>query len=45
MYITLVCILSKLKLCFAEVSDLVNLACLDAGLVMCDNFVATYANQ
>ena len=45
MYITLVRILLKLKLYFAEVWDLVNLACLDAGHVMCDNSATTYADQ
>ena len=37
--------LLKLKLYFAKVVDLVNLACLDAGHVMCDNYAATYADQ
>ena len=45
MYTTLVCMLLKSKLYFAEVVDLVNLACLDAELVMCDNYASTYADQ
>ena len=44
MYTTLMCMFLKLKPYFAEVVDLVNLACLDAGHVMCDNYAATYAN-
>ena len=39
------CMFLKLKLYFVEVVDSVNLACLDASHVMCDNYVATYANQ
>ena len=45
MYTTLVCMLLKLKLYFAEVVDLVNLACPDADHVMCDNYVATHSDQ
>ena len=35
----------KLKLYLAEVLDLVSLACLDVGHVMCDNYAATYVDQ
>ena len=45
MYTTLVCMLLKLNLYFAEVVDLVNLACPDAGHVICDNYAATYTDQ
>ena len=38
------CMFSKLKLYFAKVVDLVKLAYLDVGHVMCNNYVATYAN-
>ena len=41
---TSMCMFLKLKLYFAQVVDLVNLACLDAGHVMYDNYAATYAN-
>ena len=41
---TSMCMFLKLKLYFAQVVDLVNLACLDAGHVMYDNYAVTYAN-
>ena len=44
MYTTSMCSFLKLKLYFAEELDLVNLACVDSGHVMCDNYTATYAN-
>ena len=44
MYTTSMCVFLKLKLYFTEVVNIVDLACLDASHVMCDNYAATYAN-
>ena len=38
------CMSFKLKLYFAEVVDLVKLANLDVGHVMCNDYTTTYAN-
>ena len=44
MYATLLCMSLKLKLCFADVMDLVDLICFAADHMRWDNFFVTYAD-